>query len=110
MMTSYGSLYFASTNLRDAVPVDICADVSPELKDKIKRRFVIGPVAERHFWSKERAEMALDRGPCLLSTHLLIVLTDPLKGNNRRITYSLWPIEKRHGSRNMRPQDLKTTR
>lgn len=110
MMTSYGSLYFANTNIRGATPVDICADVSPELKDKINRRFVIGPVAERHYWLKERAEMALDRGPCLLSTHLLVVLTDQLKGNNRRITCSLWPIEKRHGSRNMQPQDPKTTR
>ncbi|BCR96713.1 phosphotransferase enzyme [Aspergillus luchuensis] len=62
-LNNYGSLYFANTNIRGATPVDICADVSPELKDKINRRFVIGPVAERHYWLKERAEMALDRGP-----------------------------------------------
>ncbi|PWY63891.1 phosphotransferase family protein [Aspergillus heteromorphus CBS 117.55] len=62
-LNNYGSLYFASTNIKGATPVDICADVSSELKDKINRRFVIDPVAERHYWLKERAEMALDRGP-----------------------------------------------
>ncbi|EAW07758.1 aminoglycoside phosphotransferase family protein [Aspergillus clavatus NRRL 1] len=62
-LNNYGSLYYSSANIRDAVPADTCAEISSQLKDKIRRRFVIGPVAERHYWSKERAEMALDRGP-----------------------------------------------
>ncbi|KAB8257898.1 kinase-like domain-containing protein [Aspergillus pseudonomiae] len=49
-LNCYGSLYYASANIKDAVPVDICADVSSELKDKAQHRFVIGP-------------MAFDRGP-----------------------------------------------
>ncbi|OGM39302.1 hypothetical protein ABOM_011970 [Aspergillus bombycis] len=61
-LNSYGSLYYASANIKDAVRVDIRAEVSSELKDKAQRRSVIGPVAERHYWLKERAEMALDRG------------------------------------------------
>ncbi|KNG86723.1 hypothetical protein ANOM_005182 [Aspergillus nomiae NRRL 13137] len=67
-LNSYGSLYYASANIKDAVPVDICADVSSELKDKVQRRFVIGPVAERNYWLKERAEMAFDRGPLTSAT------------------------------------------
>ncbi|PYH40452.1 phosphotransferase family protein [Aspergillus saccharolyticus JOP 1030-1] len=64
-LNNYGSLYYAGADIRDAVPADTSAEISSELKDKIRRRFVIGPIAERHYWSKERAEMALDRGPCL---------------------------------------------
>ncbi|PYH81656.1 phosphotransferase family protein [Aspergillus uvarum CBS 121591] len=62
-LNSYGSLYYAGANIRGAVPADTCAEISAELKDTIRRRFVIGPIAERHYWSKKRTEMALDRGP-----------------------------------------------
>lgn len=30
----------------------------------MEERFVIGPVADRDFWARERASMAIDRGPC----------------------------------------------
>ncbi|KKK25535.1 hypothetical protein AOCH_001085 [Aspergillus ochraceoroseus] len=71
-LNHFGSLYYASANIRDVVPAEICAEVSSELNDKIRHRFVIGPVAERHYWSKERAEMTLDHGPYLFSIHLLL--------------------------------------
>ncbi|RAH45621.1 phosphotransferase family protein [Aspergillus brunneoviolaceus CBS 621.78] len=62
-LNRYGSLYYAGANIRGAVPADTCAEIPTELKDTIRRRFVIGPLAERYYWSKERAEMTLDRGP-----------------------------------------------
>ncbi|RAH65565.1 uncharacterized protein BO66DRAFT_415056 [Aspergillus aculeatinus CBS 121060] len=62
-LNRYGSLYYAGANIRGAVPADTCAEIPAELKYTIRRRFVIGPLAERHYWSKERAEMTLDRGP-----------------------------------------------
>ncbi|PYH96755.1 hypothetical protein BO71DRAFT_448359 [Aspergillus ellipticus CBS 707.79] len=62
-LNRYGSLYFASENIAGAVPAEVRGYVSIELKDRVRRRFVIGPVAHRKYWSKERAEMTLDRGP-----------------------------------------------
>lgn len=40
-------------------------DVSTEVKNSIAQRFVIGPTVERGFWSKERSDMDIDRGPCI---------------------------------------------
>ncbi|GKZ43943.1 phosphotransferase enzyme [Aspergillus brasiliensis] len=62
-LNCYGSLYYATANIKDAVPAETCAAVTTELRDEIRRRFVIGPVASRGYWNKERATMALDRGP-----------------------------------------------
>ncbi|RAK76383.1 aminoglycoside phosphotransferase family protein, partial [Aspergillus fijiensis CBS 313.89] len=62
-LNCYGSLYYTDVNIRGAVPAEARAELSAGLKDTIRRRFVIGPLAERHYWSKERAEMTLDRGP-----------------------------------------------
>lgn len=40
---------------------------SPEVKSDVKKRFSIGPVVDKDFWSKERSVMNIDRGPCMLS-------------------------------------------
>ncbi|PWY75793.1 phosphotransferase family protein [Aspergillus eucalypticola CBS 122712] len=62
-LNCYGSLYYATSNIKDAVLAETSGEVPPELRDEIRRRFVIGPVALRDYWNKERAKMALDRGP-----------------------------------------------
>ncbi|GAQ45724.1 hypothetical protein ACLA_024740 [Aspergillus niger] len=62
-LNCYGSLYYATSNIKDAVPAETSGEVTPELRDEIRRRFVIGPVALRDYWNNQRAKMALDRGP-----------------------------------------------
>ncbi|KAL4935124.1 hypothetical protein BDV06DRAFT_217657 [Aspergillus oleicola] len=60
----YGNLYYASDNIQGAVPAEVTGDVPTDVKETILRRFAIGPVADRAFWSKERAEIEdIDRGP-----------------------------------------------
>lgn len=46
---------------------EVMNDTSPEVKSDVKKRFSIGPVVDRYFWSKERSVMNIDRGPCMLS-------------------------------------------
>ncbi|RAK96108.1 aminoglycoside phosphotransferase family protein [Aspergillus ibericus CBS 121593] len=59
----YGNLYYASEDIPGAVAAEIMGDVPAEVKDRVKSRFVIGPVVRRDYWRKERAKMPLDRGP-----------------------------------------------
>ncbi|RDH30340.1 hypothetical protein BDQ94DRAFT_161390 [Aspergillus welwitschiae] len=40
-LNCYGSLYYATANIQDAVPAETCGEVPPELKDEIRHRFVI---------------------------------------------------------------------
>ncbi|PYH71039.1 uncharacterized protein BO88DRAFT_433848 [Aspergillus vadensis CBS 113365] len=51
------------SDIKGAVPAETCGEIPPEIRDEIRRRFVISPVALRDYWNNERAEMALDRGP-----------------------------------------------
>ncbi|KAE8155153.1 phosphotransferase family protein [Aspergillus avenaceus] len=62
-LNGYGSLYYASEGLKNTIPADISGDVSVEVRNNVRDRFVLGPVAERDYWINERAEMTLDRGP-----------------------------------------------
>ncbi|PYI05424.1 phosphotransferase family protein [Aspergillus sclerotiicarbonarius CBS 121057] len=62
-LNRYGNLYYASENILGTIAAEITGDVPPEVKNQVKSRFVISPVVEREYWSKERAKMALDRGP-----------------------------------------------
>lgn len=50
---------------------EVMNDAAPEVKSEVKKRFSIGPVAERDFWSQERSVMDIDRGPCMCLTFLL---------------------------------------
>lgn len=43
---------------------DVVNDTSPALKMDVKKRFSIGPAVARDFWTKERSQMDIDRGPC----------------------------------------------
>lgn len=45
-------------------PAEVEVDVSEATMEDVRHRFVIGPTVEREFWEDERAQMALDRGPC----------------------------------------------
>ena len=62
---SYGSIYFADCSIQGCKPALVEGDVSEDLKKEASDRFVVGPIAEREFWSEERATMDIDRGPCL---------------------------------------------
>jgi hypothetical protein len=54
-------------------------DISTELKSDVEKRFVIGPVADRDFWTGKRGSMTIDRGPCEL--HPFSVCTQYAKTN-----------------------------
>lgn len=43
---------------------EITGDFSEEIKEEVRKRFVIGPVVDRSFWDGERATMDINRGPC----------------------------------------------
>ncbi|KAL3458409.1 kinase-like domain-containing protein [Aspergillus heterothallicus] len=59
----YGSLYYASDNVPGAFPAEIRSGIPARAMDEVARSFLIGPLAERTWWSKERADMEIDRGP-----------------------------------------------
>jgi hypothetical protein len=64
---SYGNLYYSSEAFSGAAVAEVVSDAPPQVKSEVKKRFSIGPVVERGFWSKERSIMDIDRGPCTLS-------------------------------------------
>jgi hypothetical protein len=45
-------------------PAEIRGQVSPAVDEDVRGRFVVGPTVEREFWEDERAQTALDHGPC----------------------------------------------
>jgi len=53
------------------VPAEVVGDASPKVKKDVSTRFTIGPTIEKEFWSKERSEMNIDQGPCMLRDSLL---------------------------------------
>jgi hypothetical protein len=62
---SYGNIYFASDTVKGAIPAEMINDAPTELKEKVSKRFTIGPSVERGFWNKERSTIDIDRGPCM---------------------------------------------
>ncbi|KAF4228720.1 hypothetical protein CNMCM6805_001903 [Aspergillus fumigatiaffinis] len=62
-LNKYGNLYFANELIQGAAAADIRGIVPEETRKAVQDRFIIGPVAERGYWTKERASMRLDRGP-----------------------------------------------
>lgn len=61
---SFGSIYFASEAVESAVPAMLTNAASSELKERVRKRFSIGPTVDRSFWKKERSSMQIPRGPC----------------------------------------------
>lgn len=57
-------MYFADNAFPGCEKAEVVGNVSQSLKDQVKSRFVIGPVAHKRFWDGERARMTIDRGPC----------------------------------------------
>lgn len=62
---SYGSIYFASDAVPDAVAANITNDSTRELKEKVSKTYTIGPSVDRGFWNKERSTMKISQGPCM---------------------------------------------
>lgn len=67
---------------------ELVGSAPPELKEQVRRRFTIGPVVVRDFWSRERSEMDIDRGPCIIVRLQLLSLYSLTfeKGQVRKIT------------------------
>jgi hypothetical protein len=61
---SYGNLYFTNDAFSGCEKAKIMGEVPLSLKKVVEDRFVIGPVADRAFYHRERESMAIDRGPC----------------------------------------------
>ncbi|KAI9836106.1 MAG: hypothetical protein M1819_001722 [Sarea resinae] len=62
-LTSYGNIYYKSDAIEGSVAAEVIGDASPQIKREVSERFTVGPSVERDFWSKERSEMEIDRGP-----------------------------------------------
>ncbi|KAJ5471859.1 hypothetical protein N7539_008802 [Penicillium diatomitis] len=58
------NIYFSSDEVDGAVPAQFTSDVPIELKERVSKKFTIGPTVQRDFWKKERATMDISRGPC----------------------------------------------
>ncbi|PYI15295.1 hypothetical protein BO99DRAFT_436532 [Aspergillus violaceofuscus CBS 115571] len=58
----FGSIYFASDPVESAVPALLTNGASSELKERVCKKFSIGPTVERSFWKKERSSMQISRG------------------------------------------------
>ena len=91
LRSSYGNLYYSSEAISGAVVAEVMNDTSPEVKSEVEKRFSIGPVVERDFWTKERSVMDIDRGPCMCSTFLMLKFlkwfgTNSFKGNFHKNT------------------------
>lgn len=84
MQNSYGNLYIASDGFPGCVEVRVVGEVPELLKQEVATRFVIGPVADREFWHKERATMSVDRGPCQCTFWVLVL--DKFNSHNRGTT------------------------
>lgn len=63
---SVGSLYFKS-DLPPQWQGQLYQSGTPD-KDRDSDTYCIGPIADYMFWYGKRAELELDRGPCMLST------------------------------------------
>ncbi|TVY94253.1 Altered inheritance of mitochondria protein, mitochondrial [Lachnellula willkommii] len=59
----FGNIYYASDNVEGSIAAKIVGDVSIDVQNIVSTRFTIGPMVEREFWSKERSELDIDRGP-----------------------------------------------
>ncbi|KAI2739974.1 hypothetical protein DTO013E5_10189 [Penicillium roqueforti] len=59
----FGSIYFASDAVESAVPALLTSESSSELKERVYKKFSIGPTVDRSFWNKERSSMQISRGP-----------------------------------------------
>jgi len=58
-------LYFKEDAPPGAIAAEISGEVSREVKERVKRDFVVGPMVEKSFWAGERRDMTgIDRGPC----------------------------------------------
>ncbi|CBF78599.1 predicted protein [Aspergillus nidulans FGSC A4] len=55
------NLYYAIETIPGASTAEVVGDVPANVKNTVMRRFIIGPVAERADWNKERAAMDRDR-------------------------------------------------
>lgn len=70
----HGALYYKKDSFPGCETVQVTASIMDSLRADVEKRFVIGPTVEREFWEKERADMAIYRGPCMST---FIAMTKP---------------------------------
>ncbi|KAL3456589.1 hypothetical protein BJX64DRAFT_38537 [Aspergillus heterothallicus] len=60
----YGCLFFTKDAPAGSRPATITgASLSSEFKQRVAKRFSIGPMVTRDYWNDERAKLEIDRGP-----------------------------------------------
>ncbi|KAF2463332.1 uncharacterized protein BDR25DRAFT_329731 [Lindgomyces ingoldianus] len=62
-LNRHGALYYKKDSFPGCETAQVTASVMENLRTDVAKRFVIGPTVEREFWEKQRANMAIDRGP-----------------------------------------------
>lgn len=68
----HGALYYKKDSFLGCETAQVTAGVVDGLRTDVAERFVIGPTVEREFWEKQRADMAIDRGPCMSTSVTMI--------------------------------------
>ncbi|KAJ5213383.1 hypothetical protein N7449_000552, partial [Penicillium cf. viridicatum] len=53
----FGSIYFASDTVESVVLALLTSESSSELKERVYKKFSIGPTVDRSFWNKERSSI-----------------------------------------------------
>ncbi|KAF2476201.1 kinase-like protein [Lindgomyces ingoldianus] len=64
-LNRHGALYYKKDSFPGCETAQVTASVMESLRTDVAKRFVIGPTVEREFWENQRANMAIDRGPCM---------------------------------------------
>ncbi|KAF2433867.1 phosphotransferase family protein [Tothia fuscella] len=64
-LNRHGALYYKKDSFPGCETAQVTASIMDSLRADVEKRFVIGPTVEREFWEKQRADMAIDRGPSM---------------------------------------------
>lgn len=66
-MSGYGCLFYSKDAATGFHPAIVEGDgFSNKFKNNIAEKFSIGPMVDTAFWSKDRSDMDIDRGPCTI--------------------------------------------
>ncbi|KAH5628153.1 hypothetical protein HBI51_212280 [Parastagonospora nodorum] len=64
-LNRHGALYHRKDSFPGCETAEITGNIMDSFKADVANRFVIGPTVDRAFWEKQRAAMAVDRGPSI---------------------------------------------
>ena len=69
----HGALYYKEDSFPRCETTQVTASVRESLRTDVAKRFVIGPTVEREFWEKQRANIAIDRRPCMSASVMMMI-------------------------------------